>query len=189
MLRQLRPALVTLVLFTALTGLVYPLAVTGIAQTAFPSEADGSEITLDGEVVGSALIAQPFSGEEWFHPRPSAAGYDASASSGSNLGPTNPALLAAIADRADRYRDDNDVPAGTPVPIDAVTASGSGLDPHISPRNGRLQAARVAAARGMGVEEVLALIEAHTESRTLGVLGESRVNVVTLNADLAQLAR
>lgn len=189
MLRQLRPALAALALFSVLTGLVYPLVVTGIAQAAFGDAADGSEIRLDGAVVGSELIAQPFDGDEWFHPRPSAAGYDAAASTGSNLGPTNPELLDAIAERAASYRTRNDLDAGTPVPIDAVTASGSGLDPHISPRNARLQAARVAASRGLALEDVVDLVDQHTEPRTLGVLGETRVNVVTLNAALARLAR
>lgn len=185
MLRQLRPAVVVLAVFTVVTGLAYPLLVTGIAQVAFADAADGSEIVIDGEVVGSELVAQPFEGEEWFQPRPSAAGYSAAASSGSNLGPTNPELLAEIATRTDDYRERNDLDPGMPVPIDAVTASGSGLDPHISVRNARLQAPRVADVRGLDVDVVLDLVEDHVERRTLGVLGEARVNVVSLNAALA----
>ena len=189
MLRQLRPALVAIALFTALTGIVYPLFVTGIAQVAFADAADGSEVVVDGRVVGSSLVAQPFDGDQWFHPRPSAVDHDAAASGGANLGPTNPELLAQIDAFADEYRRRNQLAAGTPVPIDAVTMSGSGLDPHISPRNARLQAARVARARGLGREDVLALVAGHTESRTAGILGEPRVNVVDLNATLERLAR
>lgn len=189
MLRQLRPALIALALLTVLTGLAYPLAVTGIAQVAFGADADGSEVIVDGRVVGSSLIAQPFEGDQWFHPRPSAVDHDASSSGGANLGPTNPDLLAAIAQRAARYRLDNGLPAGAAVPVDAVTASGSGLDPHISERNARLQVPRVAAARRIPVARVLALVERHTEARTLGILGETRVNVVEMNADLERLAR
>lgn len=189
MLRQIRPALVAVALFTALTGIVYPLLVTGLAQAAFGHEADGSRIEIDGEVVGSTLVAQPFEGDEWFHPRPSAVGHDARGSGATNLGPTNPGLLAAIATRAEDYRDRNDLAEGTRVPIDAVTASGSGLDPHISPRNARLQARRVAPARGLDDEELLALVEQHTERRSLGFLGEPRVNVVALNVALERLAR
>lgn len=189
MLRQLRPALVAIALFTALTGIAYPLFVTGIAQVAFPDAADGSEVVIDGRVAGSSLIAQPFEGDEWFRPRPSAVDHDAASSGGSNLGPTNPELLAQIEAWADDYRQRNHLPSGTPVPIDAVTMSGSGLDPHISPRNARLQAARVADARGLSQEDVLALAAEHTESRTVGILGEPRVNVVDLNAALERLAR
>ena len=189
MLRQLRPAVVSVAVFTAICGLLYPLLVTGLGQLAFDHEADGSEIVLDGEVVGSELIAQPFAGDEWFQPRPSAVDYDASASGGSNLGPINPDLLATFAERADRYRERNALPDDAAVPVDAVTASGSGLDPHISPRNARLQAPRVAAVRGLDLAVVLDLVEEHTEGRTLGVLGETRVNVVELNVELEQMAR
>ena len=189
MLRQLRPAIVVLALMTALTGLVYPLLVTGVAQLAFSDEADGSEITRDGEVVGSSLIAQPFEGDEWFQPRPSGVDFDAAGSGGVNLGPTNPELLDTIAERAVEYRQRNGLADGVPVPVDAVTSSASGLDPHVSVRNARMQAPRVAEARDLAVDAVLALVEAHTEARTLGVLGEPRVNVVQLNADLAGLAR
>lgn len=185
MLRQLRPALVVLALFTVVTGVLYPLAVTGIAQAAFGHAADGSEIVVEGEVVGSELLAQPFEDDEWFQPRPSAAGHSARASSGSNLGPTNPDLLAEIAARTDVYRERNDLEPGTAVPVDAVTASGSGLDPHISVRNARLQAPRVAQVRGLDQDIVLGLVEDHIERRTLGVLGEARVNVVLLNAAVA----
>lgn len=187
MLRQLRPALVALALFTVLTGVAYPLALTGVARALFEHQADGSPIHLDGEIRGSELIAQPFDGDEWFHPRPSAVGYSADGSGGSNLGPNNPELLDAIAERADSYRKRNGLDPDVPVPIDAVTASGSGLDPHISPRNARLQARRVAATRDLALADVLALVERHTEERTAAVLGEPRVNVVTLNGALLTL--
>lgn len=189
MLRQLRPAIVALLAFTVVSGGLYPLAVTGIGQLAFGDRADGSEIVIDGELRGVELIAQPFDGDEWFHPRPSTIGYDASTSGGSNLGPLNAELLDTFEQRATEYRERNDLAPGTPVPIDAVTASGSGLDPHISERNAQLQAPRVAAARRLPLEEVLALVEANTERRTAAALGETRVNVVTLNVDVERLAR
>ena len=148
MLRQLRPALVAVVVFTVLTGLLYPVVVTAIAQVAFDDDANGSLVVVDGTVRGSELIAQPFAGDEWFQPRPSAVGYAADNSGGSNQGPTDPELLTTIAERAAAYRERNGLPAQASVPIDAVTASGSGLDPHISPRNARLQSERVAAAAG-----------------------------------------
>lgn len=188
MLQQLRPALVAIAVFTVLTGIAYPLVVTGVAQAVFVQEADGSRIHVHGELRGSELIAQPFDGTEWFHPRPSAVDYDAASSSGSNLGPTNSDLLTDIEERADAYRHANGLAEGVPVPVDAVTASGSGLDPHISPRNARLQAARVAEARNLDVDRVLALVGAHAERRTGGVLGEPRVNVVRLNLALERLA-
>jgi K+-transporting ATPase ATPase C chain len=174
---------------TVLTGLAYPLLVTAVGQVAFSDEADGSEVSVDGRVVGSSLIAQPFEGEEWFQPRPSAVDYDAAGSGGANLGPTNEELLGTIADRTADYRKRNGLADGVAVPIDAVTTSGSGLDPHISMRNARLQAPRVAEVRGLDLDAVHALVEANTESRTLGMLGEPRVNVVDLNAQLAGLAR
>ena len=185
-LRQLRPALVALAVFTVLLGVVYPLVTTAVAQVAFPDEADGSLIERDGVVVGSSLIGQPFAAPEYFHPRPSAAGagYDGSASSGSNLGPLSPDLLAAVAERVAAYREENGLPDTVAVPVDAVTASGSGLDPHISIANARLQAPRVAAARGLEVAEVAALIDAHTAGRTFGILGEPGVNVLELNLAL-----
>jgi len=183
MRRQLVPALVVFLALTVLTGVAYPLAVTGIAQVAFPGQADGSLIERDGEIVGSRLVGQAFSGLRYFHPRPSAAGegYDAMASGPSNLGPTNEELLAAVRQRRIDYRRDNGLTASVQVPVDAVTASGSGLDPHISLANARLQAPRVARARGVSLDRVLALIDEHTEGRALGFLGEPGVNVLRLN--------
>jgi K+-transporting ATPase ATPase C chain len=169
-----------------LTGIAYPLAMTGAAQVAFPNRADGWLVKRDGRVVGSRLIGQNFSGARYFHPRPSAAGdgYDAMSSSASNLGPTNPDLIAEVRKRVAAYRADNRVPAGTAVPADAVTASGSGLDPHISTANARLQAPRVARVRGMSVSAVLDLLDEHTDGRSLGFLGEAGVNVLELNLAL-----
>jgi K+-transporting ATPase ATPase C chain len=186
MRRQLVPAVVAFLLLTLLTGVAYPLAVTGVAQIAFPNRADGSLVERDGRVVGSRLLGQAFAGDRYFHPRPSAAGdgYDAMSSSASNLGPTNDALLEAVDERRDAYRAAN----GADAPVDALTASGSGLDPHISPENARLQAARVAAARGLDEPTVLALVEAHTEGRSLGFLGEPGVNVLELNLALDEQA-
>jgi K+-transporting ATPase ATPase C chain len=187
--RQLLPALVAFVLLTVLTGLAYPLAVTGFAQLVFPHRADGSLVERDGVVVGSSLIGQRFAGPRWFHPRPSAAGdgYDAMASSASNLGPTNPTLLADVRSRADAYRRENGLASGAPVPPDAVTSSGSGLDPGISVANARIQAARVARARGLPVADVMRLVSAHTDGRSLGFLGEPAVDVLELNLALDSL--
>jgi K+-transporting ATPase ATPase C chain len=189
MRRQLFPALLAFLVFTVLTGVLYPLAVTGLAQVAFAGRADGSLIDRDGTVVGSRLLGQSFSGETYFHPRPSAAGdgYDGAASSASNLGPTNEDLLTAVSERVNAYRDRNGLAADAVVPVDAVTSSGSGLDPHISPENARLQVARVARARGISPERVLALVEDHTAGRSLGVLGEPAVNVLELNLALDAL--
>jgi K+-transporting ATPase ATPase C chain len=184
--RQLVPAVVAFLVFTAMTGVAYPLAVTGVAQVAFPGRADGSLVERDGVVVGSRLIGQPFTGARYFHPRPSAAGegYDAMSSSASNLGPTNADLLSAVEERVVAYRSANGLPADESVPVDAVTSSGSGLDPHISPANARLQAPRVARARGLPLDDVLMLVDEHTEGRSLGVLGEAGVNVLELNLAL-----
>lgn len=189
-IRQLRPALLALVVFTVLLGVVYPLLSTAIGQAAFSDEADGSLIRRDGVVVGSELIGQTFVAPEYFHSRPSAAGagYDGAASSGSNLGPLNPDLLASVADRVAAYREENGLSDDVAVPVDAVTASGSGLDPHISVANARLQAPRVAEARGVSLDVVLALVDDHTDGRSLGVLGEPGVNVVLLNVALDDLA-
>jgi len=172
---------------TVLLGLAYPLAMTGMAQALFRSKADGSLVTRNGAVVGSGLIGQGFAAPQYFHPRSSAAGrkgYYASASSASNLGPTNPTLAQTVADCAKASPTENGLPAGTPVPVDAVTASASGLDPAISVANADLQAPRVARARSMTVEQVLTLVKAHTAGRPLGILGEPSVNVLELNLAL-----
>jgi K+-transporting ATPase ATPase C chain len=170
----------------ALTGLAYPLLVTGLAQLAFPRQANGSLVVQGDRVVGSELIGQPFKGAAWFHPRPSAAGadgYDGAASSGSNLGPTSLKLRDRIAAEARRLQEENPQAEG-PVPLEMVTASGSGLDPHVSPAAAMWQAPRVAAARGVAVEEIRSLVEGRVEGRSLGILGEPRVNVLLLNLDL-----
>jgi K+-transporting ATPase ATPase C chain len=182
MRRQLVTAIVAFSAFTVLTGLAYPLAITGIVQVAFPNRADGSLIERDGRVIGSRLIGQASTGPRYFHPRPSAAGggYDAMASTASNLGPTNPELLKLVDERRSAYRREN----GADAPIDALTASGSGLDPDITPANARLQAPRVARARGLSLARVLALVEEHTDGRSLGFLGEPGVNVLELNLAL-----
>lgn len=184
---MIRPALVLLALFTLLTGVIYPLLVTGLAHTFFPRQAGGSLLRdADGAVVGSALLGQQFSDPRYFWGRPSATGpapYNAAASAASNQGPLNPALHAAVTGRIATLRAANPGAPG-PVPADLATASASGLDPDISPEAARFQAARVAAARGWPTAAVLALVEAHVRPRTLGVLGEPRVNVLALNQDL-----
>jgi K+-transporting ATPase ATPase C chain len=184
MRRQLLPALLAFLTFTVLTGILYPLVITGASQVAFPNRADGSLIERNGNVIGSKLIGQAFEGPRYFHSRPSAAGdgYDAMSSSASNLGPTNEEFLSEVRERAADYRQANRR-AGD-VPGDAVTASGSGLDPHISPENARAQAARVAEARGMSREEVLDLVDEHRDDRSFGFLGEPAVNVLELNLAL-----
>lgn len=189
-LRQFLAGLRLLLLFTVILGLAYPLAITAAAQLAAPGRADGSQLSAGGKVIGSSLIGQPFDEPQWFHPRPSAAGegYDTLSSSGSNLGPNNADLVTAIRERRDAYAATNGV-APEAVPVDALTASGSGLDPHISPRNARLQAPRVARARGLAPADVQALIEQQTQGRTLGVLGEQRVNVLELNLALTRAGR
>jgi potassium-transporting ATPase KdpC subunit len=215
MRRQLVPALRMLLVLTVVCGLVYPLAMTAVAQLAFSDQADGSLVEVDGRAVGSELLGQEFTGPEWFHSRPSAAGAGASgsmvaetdedgdeilgpdgqpilapadvddvandASGSSNLGPTNPDLIAAVTERADAYREENGLAPDAEVPVDAVTASGSGVDPHISVANARLQAPRVAEARDLDTDAVLDLIDQHTDGRSLGFLGEPGVNVLLLN--------
>jgi K+-transporting ATPase ATPase C chain len=184
--RLLRPAIVLTLLLCGLTGLVYPGLVTGVAQLLFPRQANGSIVELDGRPVGSALIGQPFSRPEYFHPRPSAAGagYDASASAGTNKGPTDRKLAdTLVAGAVERAVREDGAERGR-IPSDMATASGSGLDPHISPANAELQVARVARARGMAPEWVRELVARHTEGRQFGVLGEPRVNVLLLNIAL-----
>ena len=181
MMTHLRPALVMLALMTLLTGLAYPLAMTGIAQSAFPVQANASLMMRDDRIVGSALVAQAFTADHYFHPRPSAVAFDATDSGATNYGPTNAELITPVAERAEAFRTAHDI---TVVPIDAVTASASGLDPHISLQNARLQAGRVAQARGVPTLEVLAQVNAQAEAPWLGLFGDPRVNVLRLNLAL-----
>lgn len=186
MLKQLAPALKMTVLLTVLTGLIYPGVVTGVCQALFRSQANGSLVTQNGQIVGSTLLAQNFTKPEYFHPRPSAAGndgYDPTASSGSNLGPTSQKLFDRVKASAEQFRKENPDYAG-PIPADALTASGSGLDPEISVANASAQAARVAKARGASASTIDSLISTATEGRDLGFLGEPRVNVLKLNLAL-----
>ena len=184
MLTQLRPAIVMMALFTLLLGLAYPLAITGFAQGVFPAQANGSLVRdQSGAVQGSALIGQPFAAADYLHPRPSAAGdgYNAQSSSGSNLGPLNTDLAERVKTTANTIRTDD---AATSVPADAVTASGSGLDPDISPAYARLQAARIATARGVATAEVQGVIHQQTQGALLGFIGQPRVNVLMTNRAL-----
>ncbi len=195
-LSLVRPVLVSTVLFALVCGLAYPLLSTGVAQLVFPYQAQGSLIERDGEVVGSALLGQQFTEPQYFHPRPSATvetggdepePYNAAQSAGTNYGPTNEALLSSVEERASEYRSENGLPEGAPVPVDAVTTSSSGLDPHISVANAGLQAPRVAEARGVSEVEVRTLIAEHTDRRLFGLIGEPGVNVLELNLALDEL--
>ncbi len=188
-IRQLAPAFMAMLVLTVITGVLYPFAVTAVAQTAFRDKANGSIISVNGQAVGSSLIGQPFADTKYFHSRPSSAGtgYDGTNSSASNLGPTNPTFLQAVADRVVAYRKENGLLDSQSVPVDAVTGSASGLDPDISLNNARLQAPRVAKARNLSVEKVLAEISSTIDDRPLGILGDSGVNVLKLNIALDRL--
>jgi potassium-transporting ATPase KdpC subunit len=199
MLKEIRPAIVFILALTIIAGLVYPFLMTGIAGVIFPSQAQGSMIEQDGKVVGSALIGQEFTNDKYFHGRPSAtvapdpndptktvlAPYNAANSGGSNLGPTNKALIERVQGDVDKFKQENPSAA---VPIDLVTTSGSGLDPHISPAAALFQVARVAKARNMPEDRVRQLVDEHVEGRILGLLGEPRVNVLALNLALDRAA-
>jgi K+-transporting ATPase ATPase C chain len=199
MLKEIRPAIVLVVVLTAITGLIYPLAMTGIAGTLFPYQAQGSLIEKDGKVVGSALIGQVFADDKYFHGRPSAtntpdpkdptktvdAPYNAANSAGSNLGPTNKALVDRVKGDVDKLKQEN---SAVPVPIDLVTTSASGLDPHISPEAAMFQVPRVAKARNMPEDRVRQLVNDNVENRVVGLLGEPRVNVLALNLALDRSA-
>lgn len=200
MLGQLRPALVVVVALTLVTGLVYPLAMTGIAGVVFPHQAEGSLVAVNGKVVGSHLIAQAFTSDRYFHPRPSAttapdpkdatktvpAPYNAQNSGGSNLGPTSKALIDRVKADTDKLKAEN---PGTPVPPDLVTTSGSGLDPDISPEAALFQVPRVAKARGIDADKLRTLVSEHIQGRTLGLFGEARINVLDLNLALDALPK
>jgi K+-transporting ATPase ATPase C chain len=200
MLKEIRPAIVIVVVLTAITGLIYPLAMTAVSETLFPHQAQGSLIEKDGKVVGSELIGQVFTQDKYFHGRPSAtnapdpndstktvdAPYNATNSMGSNLGPTNKALIDRVQGDVDKLKAEN---PSMPVPIDLVTTSASGLDPHISPEAALFQVPRVAKARNVPEERVKQLVQSHVEGRTLGLFGEPRVNVLALNLALDQEVR
>jgi len=185
MRQELKRGFLMMVVMTVLTGLVYPGIVTALSQALFPDQANGSLVTVDGRVIGSRLVGQNFAKPQYFHPRPSAAGsgYDPMASGGSNLGPTSAKLIDRVKTSVEQYRRENPGWAG-PIPADAVTTSASGLDPHISPANADIQAARVAQARGVPIDRVRALVAEYTNGRTLGILGDPRVNVLDLNLAL-----
>lgn len=186
-IKDLRTGIIAFVAFTLLTGLAYPYAITGIAQAVFSRQANGSIVSVDGQDVGSSLVGQNFTSPAYFHPRPSGAGadgYDGSSSAGSNLGPSSQVLADRVAGDVAKIRDEDGLTADAKVPVDAVTTSGSGLDPHISPASAQVQVARVAAAHNIAEADVRALVKKYTDGSTFGVLGEPRVNVLRLNLAL-----
>ncbi|MEW6731033.1 MAG: potassium-transporting ATPase subunit KdpC [Acidobacteriota bacterium] len=182
-LKQLFPALAMTIVLTIITGIIYPLVVTGLANVIFKEKAQGSLIAKDGKVIGSRLIGQPFQGAGYFHSRPSAAGigYDGTSSAGTNLAPTSKRLINGVKARTETRRSEN---ANTPIPIDLVTSSASGLDPHITPAAAEFQISRVARERGMQEDQLRNIVQSYTEGRQLGILGEPRVNVLELNLAL-----
>ena len=187
MYKSLKNALLLLIMLTVITGVFYPLVITGIAQLIFPRQANGSLIVRDGRVVGSSLLAQNFTRPEYFHPRPSAAGqdgYDAAGSAATNLGPTSQKLMDSLKKTADDYRQENNLSDEVVLPSDAVTSSGSGLDPEISLSNAYMQIARVAEARGVSTDKIRNIVDEYADSSILGIPGEERVNVLLLNLSL-----
>lgn len=194
-MKILRPAFVLTLFFVLFTGLAFPFLITTVAQATFPHQANGSMVMVDGKPVGSALIGQTFTGEKFFHPRPSSGGYDANNSGGTNLGPTNPKLLEGaegfdgVKQLAEKFRATNGIPESKVLPVDAVTRSASGLDPHISVANARLQAARVARKNAISVEKVNELVDRATDRSFVGLFGEDAVNVLKLNLSLQELLR
>jgi len=191
LLQEIKVSVLAMLALVVILCGVYPLVVWGIAQIVFPGQANGSLVEQQGKTVGSSLLAQNFSGAQYFHPRPSAAGdvgYDGASSGGSNLGPLSQKLIDQVKERVDKYRTENNLPASTLVPADAVTASGSGLDPHISVRNAEIQAPHVAQARKLSADKVKRLMQDFTEGPELGFLGEPGVNVIRLNLALDALS-
>jgi K+-transporting ATPase ATPase C chain len=189
--REVKVSLITTAALLIILCGLYPLVVWGIAQAAFPFQANGSLVERQGKLAGSSLLAQNFSGDKYFHPRPSAAGdtgYDGTSSGGSNLGPLSQKLVDQVKERVDAYRRENTLAAGVLIPADAVTASASGLDPHISLKNAEIQAGRVARARNMSTNQLQSLMQKYTEGPDLGLFGEPRVNVLRLNLALDNLA-
>jgi len=192
MWKNITTSIVMVAILTILTGIVYPLGMTGLAQVLFPAQANGSLLMMDNKIIGSRLIGQNFSAASYFQGRPSYAGadgYDAAASSGSNLGPTNQKFKETVAERVENERQRNRLPQGAAVPSDLVLASASGLDPHITPEAAFVQIERVAKARGLSNKELTAMVKEHIEGRQLGIFGEERVNVLELNVALDRLNR